>query len=61
MRFSRKGQSTVEYLLLFTCVVTVIIFFVAQPGSPYQARLNQTYDHATNTLVTTANSFYNSF
>lgn len=58
---SRKGQSTIEYLLVFAAAVAVFIVLVAQPGSLYKTRLNQTYDLATNTLVTTSNAFYNSF
>ena len=58
---SRNGQSTLEYLLLFTAVVVALIFFVAVTNSPYQTRLNETYDLGTNALFETSNTFYNSF
>ena len=61
MALSHKGQSTIEYLLVFTGVVVVMIVFLAQPGSAYKNKLNQTYGNATDTLVVTANAFYNSF
>lgn len=56
-----KGQSTVEYLIVFAGIVSVLIFFMAQPDSPFKIKLNQTYGNATETLVTTSNAFYNSF
>lgn len=61
MLLSRKGQITIEYLLFFAAVVAALIFFVAQTNSPYQTRLNETYDLGTNALVETTNAFYNSF
>jgi hypothetical protein len=57
----RKAQSTIEYLLLFAGVIAILIYFVVKSGSPYQSKLNESYDTATNTLVTTSNSFFNSF
>lgn len=61
MKTSRKGQSTIEYLVFFMAVIVVLIFFVAQAGSPYKTRLNQTYEWGTNTLESTSNAFFNSF
>ena len=61
MILSSKGQSTVEYLLLFTAVIVVVIFFIARPGSVYQNRLNETYNTVSGSLVTASNAFYNSF
>gem|GEM_PF-5958351 len=42
-----KGQSTVEYLLLVTSVLAVVIFFLISNNAPYQAQLNATYTTAT--------------
>ena len=61
MHISRKGQSTLEYLLFFTAVIVAFIFFVAVSNSPFQMRLNQTYDYGTNAVVDVTKSFYNSF
>ena len=61
MVLSRKGQNTIEYLLIFTAVISVCILFVVKPGSVYQSRLNETYDTASNSLVAASNAFYNSF
>ena len=61
MVLSRKGQSTIEYLLVFAAIIGVAIVLVAQPGSIYQNRLNETYDTASNSLVTASNAFFKSF
>ncbi len=61
MILSRKGQSTIDYLVFFTACVVILILLVAQSGSPYKTKLNQSYGLATNALVTTANTFYSSF
>jgi len=36
---NRRGQSTVEYVLLVTAVLTVIIAFVANKNSAFQTQL----------------------
>ena len=61
MILSRKGQSTIEYLLFFTGFIAVCIVLFVGSGSLYQSRLNQTYDAASGSLTTAANAFYNSF
>ena len=38
----KKGQSTLEYILLVTAVLLVIIGFVASGNSPFKAAVNQT-------------------
>jgi uncharacterized protein (UPF0333 family) len=38
---AKKGQSTLEYVLLVTAVLVVIIGFVAGPGSPFKTAVNQ--------------------
>lgn len=50
----KKGQSTVEYIILVTAVVAVIILFVANDNSVFRQRVNQTYDIATNEMVNMA-------
>lgn len=61
MVLSRKGQSTIEYILFFTAALVVCIIFVVSPGSLYQNRLNTTYNSASGSLGPAANAFYNSF
>lgn len=50
----RRGQSTVEYLVLVTAVIAVIFVFVAskKEDSPFQKKL-------TNTLTTMADQMTN--
>ena len=39
---NKRGQSTVEYILLVTAVVAVMILFAASPQGPLQTQLNST-------------------
>ncbi|NLE65285.1 MAG: class III signal peptide-containing protein [Elusimicrobia bacterium] len=39
---SQKAQSTLEYILLVTAVLVVIIAFVAGPNSPFKEAVNNT-------------------
>ena len=39
---NKRGQSTVEYILLVTAVIAVMIVFAASPGGPLQTQLNST-------------------
>ena len=56
----KKGQSTVEYILLVTTVIGVIILFLVNPNSPFRQRLNQSLDVATNDMVDIATRLSNS-
>jgi uncharacterized protein (UPF0333 family) len=38
---NNKGQSTLEYILLVTAVLVVIIAFVAGPTSPFKKAVNK--------------------
>jgi Flp pilus assembly pilin Flp len=49
---NKRGQSTVEYILLVTAVIAVMIVFAASPGGPLQTQLNTTL----NTFATAINS-----
>ena len=43
---SKKGQSTVEYLILVAGVIAVVVVFVGKNGI-FQTALNKTYNTAT--------------
>jgi hypothetical protein len=51
---SSKGQSTVEYILLVTAVIGVIVLFTTSSGSLFQTRLNSVLDQTTNSMVNVA-------
>ena len=50
----KKGQSTVEYIILVTAVVAVVIAFVVLPNSPFRQKVNQTMGNATDGMVNMA-------
>jgi len=52
---NKRGQSTVEYILLMTAVVAVIIGFVAtQNKGGFQDKMNQTINTATDQMTNLA-------
>jgi len=58
---NKKGQSTVEYVLLMTAVVAVIIGFVAsQNKGGFQGQLNDTLNSATQEMGTLSGAFSSS-
>ncbi|MBF0386481.1 MAG: class III signal peptide-containing protein [Candidatus Omnitrophica bacterium] len=46
----KKGQSTLEYIILMTAVVIAIIAFVGSNSSPFRTALNSTLTSSTNTM-----------
>ena len=51
---AHKGQSTVEYLLLVTAVVAVIILFTTGSSSLFQARLTNVFNQTTQDMLNVA-------
>lgn len=45
-----QGQSTVEYILLVTAVIAVVIIFLTTKDGLFQKRLTNTLDISTNSL-----------
>ncbi len=56
---SRKGQSTVEYLILVGIVIVVIILFLS-PTGVFRKAYSNTLASATNGMETMANRLQNS-
>ena len=52
---SKKGQSTVEYIILVAGVIAILIFFVGNQSSPFRTSLNKTYNSATQGMENMAN------
>ena len=44
----KKGQSTVEYIILVAAVLAAILIFVAGPTSPFRTAFNSTLTQGTN-------------
>jgi len=51
---AHQGQSTVEYILLITAVVAVIILFTVGKGSLFQTRLNTVFNQTTQDMLNVA-------
>ena len=51
---NRKGQSTLEYIILVTAVIAVVIVFLG-PGSPFRNRVNQALDEVSNRMTDMSN------
>ena len=50
----RKGQSTIEYIILVAAIIGALIFFL-KPGGIFQKAFNQTYNTGTQGMVNMAN------
>ena len=46
-----KGQSTLEYLILFAAIVLIFVAFL-RGGGPFSQRMTQSLDDATSTMTT---------
>ena len=56
-----KGQSTVEYIILVTAVITVAIMFLINPGGVFQSKLELTMNQMANQMTNVANRLSSSF
>ena len=51
---AHKGQSTVEYILLVTAVIAVIVLFTGGNNSVFQQRLNSVFNTTTQDMLNVA-------
>lgn len=51
---AQKGQSTVEYILLVTAVVAVVILFTVGNGSLFQSRMTTVFNQTTQEMLNAA-------
>lgn len=51
---TRKGQSTVEYILLVTAVLAVVILFTTGNKSPFQQNLNSVFNSTSQDMLNVA-------
>lgn len=56
----KKGQSTLEYILLATAVVAVLIIFLRPNGGLFSIAFNETIKSQTNGMQAIANRLANS-
>jgi hypothetical protein len=57
----KKGQSTVEYIVLVTAIIVVIIAFVVNNNSPFKKHMNETLGNATDSMVNMASRLNGAF
>ncbi len=57
---ARKGQSTVEYIVLVTAVIAVAIAFFLAPNNQFSNTMNQTLNDATQQIENMTARFQNS-
>ncbi len=50
----KKGQSTVEYIVLVTAVIVLLIYFLG-PSGPFATAYNKTLQYGTNGMDNIAN------
>lgn len=54
----RKGQSTVEYIILVAAVIAVILVFLGGTNSPFRTAFNDALTQGTNGMTNMANRLY---
>jgi uncharacterized protein (UPF0333 family) len=59
LQHKKKGQSTLEYIILVTGVVVVLIIFLS-PNGPFATAFNKTMLYGTNGMDAMANRLGNS-
>ena len=52
---SKRGQSTVEYIILVAGVIAVLSGLLGTPGSPFRGALDRAYQSAANGMENMAN------
>ena len=57
---NRSGQSTVEYILLVTAVIGVMIFFLTKPNTGLQSKLSNTLNASSESMSNMANRLQHS-
>ncbi len=46
----RRGQSTIEYILIVACIIVAVLLFLSRNGV-FQGALNATYDTSVNSML----------
>ncbi len=55
----KKGQSTIEYVIMFSGVIAILIVFLAN-GGPFRSSLSRTFNQAINGMEAMSNRLANS-
>ena len=62
MKFkNRKGQSTLEYIILVTAVIAVLIVFLNPTTGMFSTTVNASYNQVVNGINTWTNKLLNSW
>ena len=57
----KKGQSTLEYIILLAALISGLIIFLAGSNSPFMRSVNSTYGQVLNGMEGQANSIVTSW
>ena len=52
---TKKGQSTVEYIVLVGVIIGVAVVFMASPNSPFRTTMNRILNSTSNVMENMAN------
>jgi len=52
----KKGQSTLEYIILVAALIAGLVVFLAGPSSPFKKAVNQTYGAVLNGMCARADT-----
>lgn len=58
-RLNRKGQNTIEYVIVVAVVIAAILAFLG-PSGPFRSALNTTLNTATGTMEMMSSRYQNS-
>jgi hypothetical protein len=51
----KKGQSTLEYIIVVAMIIAAIIAFASASGTGFKARINQSMEHVTDEMTNVVN------
>ena len=57
---NKRGQSTLEYIILVTAVLVVVLSFLLGNNSPFQSKLNKTLNQTTQVMDQMSSRWINS-
>ena len=57
---NKRGQSTIEYIILVTAVIVIILLFMMSGNSPFKRAMNETLNSITDEMTNMSDRFQGS-